>query len=573
VPEGSTLSALAPPAVPQQRRFRTRWVSPLLRRILLVNALPLALLVAALLYLDQYQNGLLEAEVAALREQARIYAGALGESATRTTDPDNPKLVADIARPLLRRLTDPTPGAQAKLYAPDGTVIADSRTQEGPGGGASTEPLRVAAERGSIVGAVSWVYDKILAVMPHERPAPLVVDITPGAGGLEWQPDVKEELRLDSSGQSREMPPYIRRTKDDQLLVTVAEPVERNRHTVGIILLTRDAREVETSLFAVRISILALFGLALALTVLLSWYLSLTIARPILRLAGAAAEMREGHRRAGSVPGPLLARRDEVGTLATALADSAQALFARIDAIEKFAADVAHEIKNPLSSIRSAIETLRRIEDPARQRQLLTIIAQDVVRLDRLISDVGVASRLDAELSRITAEPVDLVPILHTLRDLDEATRDAENDPRLVVDAPPSLMVWAVEDRLVQVMRNLIANAQSFSPPRGRIALNAHEVGGGMVEISIEDEGPGIPEANLQHIFDRFYSERPQGEKFGQHSGLGLSISRQIVEALRGEIRAENRRGIGNKVLGARFIVRLPRAARRATSSPHPADE
>jgi two-component system sensor histidine kinase ChvG len=534
-------------------------VSPLLRRILLVNALPLALLVAALLYLDQYQNGLLEAEVAALREQARIYAGALGESAVRTTDPDNPKLVAEIARPLLHRLTEPTPGAQAKLYAPDGTVIADSRVREGPSGAVSTEPLPPAAEHGPIVGAVGWVYDKVLNLLPHETPAPLVVDMTPGAGGLEWQPDVKEELRLDSSGQSRQTPPYIRRTKDNQLLVTVAEPVERDRHTVGIILLTRDAREVETSLFIVRISILGLFGLALGLTVLLSWYLSLTIARPILRLAGAAAEMREGHGRAGSVPTPLLQRRDEVGALATALSDSAQALFARMDAIEKFAADVAHEIKNPLSSIRSAIETLRRIEDPERQKQLLTIIAQDVSRLDRLISDVSDASRLDAELSRVSAERVDVVPILHALRDLDEATRDSENDPRLVIDAPPNLMVWAVEDRLVQVLRNLIANAQSFSPPRGRITLTAHEAGR-LVEISVEDEGPGIPESNLDHVFDRFYSERPQGEKFGQHSGLGLSISRQIIEALRGQICAENRLGIGNRVLGARFVVRLPRA-------------
>jgi two-component system, OmpR family, sensor histidine kinase ChvG len=559
VPDGSTLTALAAPAVPQQRRFRTRhWVSPLLRRILLVNALPLALLVAALLYLDQYQNGLLEAEVGALREQARIYAGALGESAVRIAEPDNPKLVAEIARPLLYRLTEPTPGAEARLYAPDGTLVADSRVREGPSGAVSTEPLPPAEQEGAVVGAISWLYDKVLRLLPHDRPIPLVVDMTPGAGGLEWQPDVKEELRLNSSGQSREMPPYIRRTKGNRLLVTVAEPVERDHKTVGIILLTRDAHEVDTSLFAVRLSILALFGLALALTVLLSWYLSLTIARPILRLAGAATEMREGHGEAGTVPAPLLRRRDEVGALATALYDSAQALFARMDAIEKFAADVAHEIKNPLSSIRSAIETLRRIQDPERQRQLLTIIAQDVTRLDRLISDVSDASRLDAELSRITAEKVDLAPILHTLRELDEATRDAENDPRLVVEAPASLMVWGVEDRLVQVLRNLIANAQSFSPPRGRIMLSARE-GGGMAEIFVEDEGPGIPECNLEHVFDRFYSERPKEEKFGQHSGLGLSISRQIVEALHGEIIAENRKGIGNKVLGARFVVRLPR--------------
>ncbi len=560
MPDGTTLSALAPPAVPQQKRFRTRWVSPLLRRILLVNALPLALLVAALLYLDQYQNGLLEAEVSALREQARIYAGALGESAVRSTDPDNPKLVAEIARPLLRRLTDPTPGAQAKLYAPDGTVIADSRVREGPSGAVNTEPLPPAEESSSFVGAVGWIYDKVLAVLPHETPTPLVVDMTPGAAGIEWQPDVKEELRVNSSGQSREMPPYIRRTKDNRLLVTVAEPVERDHHTVGIILLTREAREVDASLFVVRISILALFGLALALTVLLSWYLSLTIARPILRLAGVAAEMREGHGRAGSVPAPLLERRDEVGALATALSDSAQALWARMDAIEKFAADVAHEIKNPLSSIRSAIETLRRIEDPVRQRQLLTIIAQDVTRLDRLISEVSDASRLDAELSRVTAERVEITPILQALQELDEATRDDAHDPHVEVDAPVAdLAVWAVEDRLVQVLRNLVANAQSFSPQRGRIVLRAQEAGG-VVEISVEDEGSGIPEANLEQIFDRFYSERPKGEKFGQHSGLGLSISRQIVGALRGQISAENRRDASGKVVGARFVVRLPKA-------------
>jgi two-component system sensor histidine kinase ChvG len=560
MPDGSsTLTALAAPDAAERRWFRTRhWVSPLLRRILLVNALPLALLVAALLYLDQYQNGLLEAEVGALREQARIYAGALGESAVRSAEPDNPKLVSDIARPLLYRLTEPSPGAEARLYAPDGTLIADTSVREGPGGPADFGPLPPAGQAGVVVGAIGGLYDRLLRWLPHERPVPLVVDMTPGAGGLEWQPDVKEELRLDSAGQSREMPPYIRRTKDNRLLVTVAEPVERDHKTVGIILLTRDAHEVDTSLFAVRLSIMALFGLALALTVLLSWYLSLTIARPILRLAGAAAEMREGQGRAGSVPAALLKRRDEVGALATALYDSAQALFARMDAIEKFAADVAHEIKNPLSSIRSAIETLRRVPDPERQRQLLTIIAQDVSRLDRLISDVSDASRLDAELSRVTAERVDLVPILNALRELDEATRDSENDPRLVVDAPASLQVWAMEDRLVQVLRNLIANAQSFSPPRGRIALNARETGG-MAEISIEDEGPGIPEGNLEHVFDRFYSERPKEEKFGQHSGLGLSISRQIVEALHGQIIAENRIGIGHKVLGARFVVRLPR--------------
>ncbi|MEO9191708.1 MAG: stimulus-sensing domain-containing protein [Acetobacteraceae bacterium] len=535
---------------------RLRWVSPLLRRILLVNALPLALLVVALLYLDQYQNGLLEAEVAALREQARIFAGALAESAVNVASPSDPRLVADIARPLLYRLTDPSPDAEAKLYAPDGTLLADSRVREGPKG-AQREPLPPAVVRGPVMGAVGWVYDEVLGLLPQKTPTH--VDLSPGGAGPEWQPDVKEELRLSSSEKSRETPPYIRRTIDNRLLVTVAVPVERDKHTVGIVLLTREAREVDSSLFAIRTSILALFGLALALTVLLSWYLSRTIARPILRLAAAAAEMREGQGRTGSVPRVLLGRRDEVGVLAVALADSAAALWHRMDAIERFAADVAHEIKNPLSSIRSAIETLRRIEDPTRQKQLLAIITDDVTRLDRLITDVADASRVDAELSRVATERVDIAPILRILKELQDATR-GEDEPWIELDVPADgLVVRGVEDRLVQVFRNIISNAESFSPPRGRILIAACETAGG-IEITVDDDGPGIPEGKLEQIFDRFYSERPSEERFGQHSGLGLSISRQIVEALRGRITADNRRAPDGRVLGARFVVVLPAA-------------
>jgi two-component system sensor histidine kinase ChvG len=558
VPDGGTIAELPLTKRAPLRRFRQRWVSPLLRRILLVNALPLALLVVALLYLDQYQNGLLEAEVAALREQAKIYAGAIGESAVLATDPDNPRLVPEIARPLLRRLTDPTPDARAKIYAPDGTTVADSQSREGSGSTTGPPPLPP-INRGTISSLVGQVYDFVLSLLPHRGPM-TAVDITPSARGPDWQPDVKEEVRLQSAGNSREMPPYIRRTVDNRLWITVAEPVERDKRTVGIVLLTREAREVEESLQSIRVSIIALFGLALALTVLLSWYLSLTIARPILRLADAANDMREGKGRTGSVSRSLLSRRDEVGELANAVSDSASALWARMDATERFAADVAHELKNPLSSIRSAIETLMRIEDPARRKQLLTIIGQDVMRLDRLINDVSDASRVDAEMSRVTARPVDVVPIVRTLKELDDATRDPDNDPGLEVIAPSAGMeVLAVEDRLVQVLRNLIGNAQSFSPRKGRILVRVKDAGP-VAEISVEDQGPGIPEANLEHIFDRFYSERPRGEKFGQHSGLGLSISRQIVEALQGQISVENVRDAAGKVLGARFIVRLPKA-------------
>ena len=510
-----------------------------------------------MLYLDQYQNGLLEAEVQALREQARIYAGALGESAVREQDPDNPVLQPDIARSLLRRLTEPTPNAQARLYAPDGQLIADSRVREGAGGAIVTEQLPPAEDRGRIMGAVSAVYDKLLSLVPHQR-GPLV-EVSPGAAGAEWQPDVKEEARITGSENSREMPPYVRRTADNLLLVTVAEPVLRNRHTVGIVLLTREARQVDNSLFAVRSSILGLFALALVFTVALSWYLSLTIARPILRLARAAHDMREGKGRAGTVPAGLMRRTDEVGQLAHALTESSAALWARMDATEQFAADVAHEIKNPLSSIRSAIETLRRIEDPSQQRRLLAIIGEDVIRLDRLISDISDASRVDAELSRTATEALDVAAILTTLAEIDDATRH-EGDPTLTLDVPPGkLLVSAVEGRLVQVLRNLIGNARSFSPPGGHIVLRAREAAP-FIEVAVDDEGPGIPPAKLEHIFDRFYTERPVGERFGQHSGLGLSISRQIVEALKGRIAAENRVDADGEVSGARFVVLLPQA-------------
>jgi len=559
MPDSGTLPVALTGPVTDRRRRRLRLVPPLLRRILLVNAMPLVLLLATLLYLDQYQDGLLQAEVGTLREQARIYAGALGETAVKEDEADRPHLVPELARPLLRRLTEPTPNAQAKLYAPDGTLVADSRVREGTGGAVVTEPLPPAVTRGRLLGTIGHIYDQILVFLPHSNQIPLL-DTGPSAAGPDWQPDVKEEVRLTGTNQSREMPPYIRRTEDNRLLVTVAEPVQRNRATAGIVLLTREAREVDDSLLTVRLSILGLFALALGLTVMLSWYLSQTIARPILRLAGAADQMREGRGRTGAVPPLLLKRHDEIGELAGALSESARALWTRMDAIERFAADVAHEIKNPLTSIRSAIETLRRIEDADKQRRLLAIIAEDVGRLDRLISDISDASRVDAELSRAATEPIDVAPILATLAEINEANR-GEDDPRLELIPPEGrVVVQAVEGRLVQVLRNLIGNAESFSPRHGRILLRARAAGA-QVEISVEDEGPGIPEAQLEHIFDRFYSERPQGEHFGQHSGLGLSICRQIVEALKGRIIAENRRDESGRIVGARIIVRLPAAA------------
>jgi two-component system sensor histidine kinase ChvG len=532
---------------------------------LLVNALPLALLVATLLYLDQYQNGLLVGEVGALREQARIYAGALGQSAVRTPEGrrhGDPVLVPDLARPLLRRLTEPTPFSVARLYGPDGRLIADSNP-DSPDGTPPLPPVRNVGHStlmGEVIAATGRFYDEMLSLLPAGSDDLVVERKSGDKEGLQWSPDVREQLHLGGTNDSPDMPPYIRRTRDNRLLVTVAEPVRRDGRTVGIVLLTRAAGEVDRSLDAVRRSILDLFLLALGITVLLSYYLSRTITRPILSLARAALTMREGRGRTGTVPAELRRRTDEIGELGRTLEQSARALWARMDATERFAADVSHEIKNPLSSISSAIETMRRVENPDQQRRLLAIIGEDVARLDRLISDISSASRVDAEISRAESVAIPVLPLLRALVDIHEATREPDG-VRMEIDARSdgTLSALAIEDRLVQVLRNLIGNAISFSPEGTVIVLGAHR-SGHSVAISVTDQGHGIPEQRLENIFDRFYSERPAGERFGQHSGLGLSISRQIVEALAGQIRAENVTGPGGEILGARFVVTLPLA-------------
>ncbi len=550
-------SGTAPAAAAPQPRRRL-WGSPLLRRILLLNVLPPALLAAAMLYLDQYQNGLLAAEVEALRTQARIYAGGIAEAATRLED-DRAVLVPELARPLLRRLTDPSPNTQARLFDNTGLVVADSRVREGTGGAVVTEPLPPHPPRGAFSATVAALYDRLVALLPRGGSGEdLVVDVQPDAPSFDWQPDLgpdrREELRLALEGG---VTPYIRRTGDGLLLVSVAEPARRGNQPVGIVLLTREAREVDQRLFEIRASVLGIFAVALVLTVLLSLYLAQTLASPIMQLAGSAAAMRQGEGRTGSVPLSLLSREDEIGILARDLQKAARDLWARIDTNERFAADVAHELRNPLTSVRSAIETLRRIDNPEQQRRLLAIIAEDAVRMDRLIADISDSSRVDAELSRTVAVPVDVAPILSTLAELHAATR-AEGEPTVALEAPATgLVVRGVEGRLVQVFRNLLGNALSFSPRDGKVSVRARPAGA-WVEVVVEDEGPGIPEAKLEGIFERFYSERPKGEGFGKHSGLGLSISKQIVEGLRGRIAAENRRDAEGKVVGARFIVRLP---------------
>jgi len=513
-----------------------------------------------LLYLDQYQQGLLAAEVSALREQARIYAGAIAQTAVQQNNGAQ-AVNPDMAQPLLFSLTAPTPNAQALIYGPDGTLLANSRVHTGPGGAIITEPLNVPPPPGLLSRIVSFVYDHLSgSVTGAEDESGMIGS---GAGEdpdtLGWQPDVRTALELTSTTPGEEAAPFVRRDPEGILLITVAEPITYSQQVIGTVLLTREASEVDAAVLAVRLSILGLFALALMLTVIVSFYLSRTIASPLSRLAAAADRMREGRARNQKLPEAVTARNDEIGTLARTLESSTQALWARMDAIDKFAADVSHEIKNPLSSIRSAIETLTRVEDPARASRLLAIVTQDVARLDRLITDISDSSRLDSELSRSRYEIVDMAKLLSTLSEIHDATRK-ENAPFMAVDAPAEgLYVRGSETRLVQVLRNLIGNAISFSPPGGTITLRGRETGG-LIELAVEDAGPGIPDGKLDSIFDRFYSERPQSEQFGSHSGLGLSISRQIIEAHQGRIAAENRRDEDGNIVGARFVIRVPKA-------------
>lgn len=582
-----------------KRNYKARFSSPLMRRILLVNALPLVVLVATLLYLNQFQNSLLETEVTALREQAKIYAGALGQSATHKIKDqiisdgglemlftkktiDIHFLSVDLARPLLLSLTEPSPNVRARVYAPDGQLIVDSRVvarekqyqnkqiEDGAAPSYSQKNKnsfsKINTENESIINTryntiLEKIYTHLLSWVPYSGERK-ITNLSINADPEAIPNAVKKYLQFTQDPNSQEMPPYIRRTADHRLLITISEPIIHQGKTVGIIQLTREATNVDKALFAVRSSILVLFLLALIITVLMSWYLSLTIARPLLALAIATHKMRDSIGQTGTVPEQLLSRKDEIGDLAKALQDSATALWARMGAIERFAADVSHELKNPLSSIRSAIELLPRIADPEHKERLFIVVRDDVNRLDRLITDIASSSRIETEMSRATPEAVEVMPIFKLLSELYEATHKP-NDPHIKVEIntdhhQQNLKIMAVEDRLVQVLRNLIGNAVSFSPPNGQISLSVKATKD-QVEIMVSDQGPGIPENKLNSIFERFYSERPEGENFGQHSGLGLSICRQIITALKGTIQAQNKYNEQGKVIGACFIITLPR--------------
>jgi len=554
--------------------------SSLTRRIVVLNLIGLAILVSGILYLNQFRAGLIDAKVQSLATQGEIIARAIAASAgvdtnevqldpeklletEHTQDSDDEDLSNSLdftidperAAPILRPLVKPT-GSRARVYNRDGALILDSDTFYSRG-----EVLRydLPPPDAGKPDALSRFWQTVKTRM-SQYDLPLYTEIG-GANGKAY-PEVATAL----TGTSV---PIVRVNDKGELVVSVAVPIQRMRAVLGVLLLSTRGGDIDNIVSAERWGIVRVSLFAAAVTIVLSIILANTIAGPVQRLSAAAESVRHSVKARAQIP-DFTDRTDEIGHLSGALRDMTNALYKRIDAIESFAADVAHELKNPLTSLRSATETLPLAKNDDSRERLMEIIKHDVKRLDRLISDISDASRLDAELAREDATAVDMAELLRTTVSLfNDIHRD--DTPEVVLDiayAPGArpYRVMGHDSRLSQVIVNLLDNAISFSPPGGRVAVLVRRMGH-EIQISVEDEGPGIPDENLERIFERFYTDRPQ-ENFGQNSGLGLNISRQIAVAHGGRLWAENRppkgvgRGKGDASVGrsggARFVMRLP---------------
>jgi two-component system, OmpR family, sensor histidine kinase ChvG len=536
------------PRLPSRSRL-----SPLTLRILAINVVALALLGGGLFYLGEYQQNLVYARIEALKTQGQIFAAALGEGAIDRTVANGAALLPDRAREMMRRLVEPT-HARAQLFDAGGNLLADSRIIGISKQSIEVEELPAPPEQGNFFLRLAYAfYDDVVERIPWSSDYPLYIESA--------KPTASDYPEVGHAFQGEIGVAVHRVPQVGGLVMSAAVPVQNYKQVIGAVLLSSGSSEIEQAVRSVRFSIAELFLIALAVTVLLSIYLAGTIVRPLRLLAAAADRLRGGHG-APEIP-DFAGRGDEIGDLSVAMREMTETIRRRMDAIEHFAADVAHELKNPLTSLRSAVETAMRVEDPSKQKQLLRLVLEDAKRLDRLITDISDASRLDAEMSRAERSVVPLGSMLAALISLYRDAAGADS-PFLALDLPggdsgasATLNVRGNEDRLVRVFRNLLDNAISFSPPGGTITVRARRTGD-MIRVAVDDSGPGIPDGKLNAIFDRFYSERPKGEDFGTHSGLGLAISKQIVEAHHGTIRAENRYDAENRLHGARFMIDLP---------------
>jgi two-component system sensor histidine kinase ChvG len=494
-------------------------------RILGVNLIILLVLALALLFLDSFRNQLRDERQTQTRHLAELAATAVPKIAPQ----DVPRLFADMGS---------TTGARVRLYGRDGTLRQDSWRGAEP-----TYRLRDPATQRWTKEAARAL-DRAFNFAVGERSPPDFIE--PAVDHLQAWPEAREAL---SSGRSAAT---VRNAPDLTPVLSAATPTSAGEVvlvTANDLNFTRIVRQERTKLAA------GLFAAAL-FSLLLSLFLARTIARPLRRLALAAHRVRLGRSREVNVP-RFTRRKDEIGLLARAVSDMSQALRQRIDNIEAFAADVTHELKNPLASLRSAVDGLDRIEDTALRRQLLDVVRQDVHRLDRLIGDIGEAARTDAELARAAFEPVDLGLLVGQICKAWEDRRLTGN-VRIAFARPraASAIVMAEPGRIARAIDNLIDNAVSFSPSGGLVEVAVAAVGDD-IRIRIDDEGPGVPAASREAIFNRFVSVRPESDDFGRHSGLGLAIARAIVKGHDGEIDVADR---DDAPSGARFTIRLPAA-------------
>ncbi|MCZ7470676.1 MULTISPECIES: two-component system sensor histidine kinase ChvG [Rhizobium/Agrobacterium group] len=559
-----------------RRIFGNAVFSSLTRRILFFNVAATVVLVGGILYLNQFREGLIDARVESLLTQGEIIAGAISASASVDTNsitinpekllelqagqsitpapndedlsfPINPERVA----PVLRRLISPT-RTRARLFDADANLLLDSRHLYSRGQVLRFDLPPVTPETQTWGEWFTSMFNRMLqpSSLPQYKEAP-------GGDGSIY-PEVMNALTGVRGA-------VVRVTEKGELIVSVAVPVQRFRAVLGVLLLSTQAGDIDKIVHAERLAIMRVFGIATLVNIVLSLLLSSTIATPLRRLSAAAIRVRRGARTREEIP-DFSARQDEIGNLSIALREMTTALYDRIDAIESFAADVSHELKNPLTSLRSAVETLPRAKTEESKQRLTEIIFHDVRRLDRLISDISDASRLDAELARADASPLDLDVLMKGLVDISRQISTKKKSVAIdyVADrkagAKTSFVVNGHDLRLSQIVTNLIENARSFvSEESGRITvrLSRHK---DRCLVQVEDNGPGIQAEDIDRIFERFYTDRPASEGFGQNSGLGLSISRQIAEAHGGSLRAENVVDKYGVISGARFTLSLPAA-------------
>jgi two-component system sensor histidine kinase ChvG len=531
------MAATRPPRRTDAWRSASILGSRIARLIFASNLAGLAILIAGAMVLNEMRAGFVASKKQDLIAQAQVFSSLLSDAATTP----EPSLNLEAARETLARLNLPD-RIRARIFTPSGDLVADSYFLSDAVDVSALPPLREPGWFARMGRDLSEWAGEVFDVFSPRRSAEARRAQT-----------FEEELGSAARGE----PASSQRFSDrGQRVISVALPVQRVSAVVGVLIV--EGSDIDEIIRAERVALVPFIGVAVLTAFVTSVLLTLVIARPMRRLSIAADRVRSGASARMDLP-QLTRRSDEIGDLAASLQAMTEALVERIEANEQFAADVAHELKNPLTSIRSAAETLERVQDPGAAARLRQVIASDVKRLDRLITDISNASRLEAEMSCLPTEAIDIArfarDIVHTYEDLE----DGANGVHVAfADATlgARLLVRGREGPLGQVLRNLIDNARSFSPPAGRVEVRVEQAADGpgtLARIVVEDSGPGIPEDRLEMIFNRFYTDRPKGTAFGNNSGLGLSIVRQIAATHRGTVQASNR-----PEGGARFTLDLP---------------